>query len=265
MATCFVIQPFDTGKFDKRFEQVFKPAIIAAGLEPYRVDEDPRVEVPIEAIEKGIRSASVCLADITTDNPNVWYELGYAMAAGTPVVMVCSTERQERDGKKYPFDIQHRTVVSYKADAPDDFYTLGESITARIKASLARGETLLQLGQTDQVAPVAGLSMEELTVLAVTAGAVGLPKGEASLYSIQRDAGKASLTKIGFVLGLRRLSVKAFVETTELADWNGNTSPGLKITDRGWNWIDANPTKFILRRGEERFQDIEITDEDIPF
>ena len=76
MPTCFIIQPFDAGKFDKRFEDVYEPAIRAAGVEPYRVDRDPGVDVPIDAIEDCIRGAAVCLADITTDNPNVWYELG---------------------------------------------------------------------------------------------------------------------------------------------------------------------------------------------
>ena len=41
MGRCFVIQPFDGGKFDKRYEDVFVPAIQAVGLEPYRVDRDP--------------------------------------------------------------------------------------------------------------------------------------------------------------------------------------------------------------------------------
>jgi len=71
MQTCFVIQPFDGDTFDKRFDEIFAPAIRDAGLEPYRVDRDPDVEVPIDAIETGIQSATVCLADITTDNPNV--------------------------------------------------------------------------------------------------------------------------------------------------------------------------------------------------
>lgn len=65
MATCFVIQPFDAGKFDKRFLDIYKPAIEAAGLDAYRVDKDPGVSVPIDAIESGIKSASICLADIT--------------------------------------------------------------------------------------------------------------------------------------------------------------------------------------------------------
>jgi hypothetical protein len=93
MSTCFVIQPFDSGKFDKRFNGIYKPAIEAAGLEAYRVDQDPGVLVPIESIEKGIKQAALCLTDITNDNPNVWYELGFAFASERPIVMVCSEER----------------------------------------------------------------------------------------------------------------------------------------------------------------------------
>ena len=139
MPICFVIQPFDAGKFDKRFDDVYKPAIEAAGLDAYRVDRDPAVDVPIEAIEQGIRNATVCLADITTDNPNVWYELGFAFAAGKPVIMVCSKERPD---KRYPFDIQHRTIIPYGADAPSDFDVLKNSLTDRIQAVLNKGAAL---------------------------------------------------------------------------------------------------------------------------
>lgn len=109
MPICFVIQPFDGGKFDKRFDDVYKPAIEAAGLDAYRVDRDPSVDIPIDAIEEGIKNESICLADITSDNPNVWYELGFAYATGRPVIMVCSDERSDR---RYPFDIQHRSIIS---------------------------------------------------------------------------------------------------------------------------------------------------------
>lgn len=64
MPVCFVIQPFDFGKFDKRHADVYQPAIKAAGLEAYRVDRDPRVEVPIEAIEAGIRTAILSLSGL---------------------------------------------------------------------------------------------------------------------------------------------------------------------------------------------------------
>ena len=77
------------------------------------MDQDARADVLITSIEEVIRSAAVCLADITTDNPNVWYELGFAFAATRPVVMVCSNERTG----KYPFDIQHRAIITYKTEA----------------------------------------------------------------------------------------------------------------------------------------------------
>ncbi len=57
MPTCFVIQPFDSGKFDKRYKKTFVPAITGVGLDPYRVDQDPGADVLITSIENGIRSA----------------------------------------------------------------------------------------------------------------------------------------------------------------------------------------------------------------
>jgi nucleoside 2-deoxyribosyltransferase len=107
MSECFVIQPFDNDKFDKRYVDTFEPAIKNAGLEPYRVDKDLAVNDLVEGIKDGIDRASAVLADLTTDNPNVWYELGHAIARGKPFCLICSDERQG----KYPFDIGHLKVV----------------------------------------------------------------------------------------------------------------------------------------------------------
>ena len=115
METCFVIQPFDNDKFDQRFTDIFEPAIKAAGLEAYRVDRDPSVRIPIEQMEEGIKLAKICFAEITLDNPNVWYELGFAFASGKDVVMV-TEERQN-----FPFDIQHRQVINYKTTSKSDY------------------------------------------------------------------------------------------------------------------------------------------------
>lgn len=255
MATCFVIQPFDSGKFDKRFADIYKPAIEAAGLEAYRVDKDPSVSVPIDAIEDGIRQASVCLADITADNPNVWYELGYAFASGRPIVMVCS---DERTGKKYPFDIQHRSIIPYQADSPSDFVKLKDSLTARIIALVKKGETLQQLSESDPVAPVEGLTQAELLVLAVVAGSSFMPSNAVSAFSAKRDAERAGVTNMGFNIGIRRLSTKKFIEVVELWDENSNESyDGIKVTDSGWAWIENNESKFVLHRSNRKEADTE--------
>jgi hypothetical protein len=117
MAICFVIQPFDKGPYDKRYEDILKPAITDAGLEPYRVDQDPSVTIPIEDIENHIREAEICLADISTNNPNVWYEVGFAFANGKPVVLICAEPRAEA----FPFHVRHRHIISYATQSSSDF------------------------------------------------------------------------------------------------------------------------------------------------
>jgi nucleoside 2-deoxyribosyltransferase len=97
LGRCCVFQPFDHGgPFDKRYDDGFDPAIKAADLDPYRVDRDHKAEIPMDSLHDEIRESVACLADISTDNPNVWYELGYALASGKPVVMVCAKGRKYR-------------------------------------------------------------------------------------------------------------------------------------------------------------------------
>src|SRR6266568_1690556 len=235
MPTCFVLQPFDSGKFDKRFDDVYKPAIEAAGLEAYRVDRDPKVEVAIEAIEEGIRNAAICLADITTDNPNVWYELGFARASGRPVAMTCS---EERVGRKYPFDIQHRAVVNYKSEAPRDFNDLKTTITSRLKALLEKSAALRQLAESEQVAPTKGLSQPELIVLAVLAGDTSLPGTSTSVWSLKNDAERSGLTSVGFALAFRRLITKCLIESFQDSDERGEEYNAARLTDNGWEWVE---------------------------
>ena len=265
MATCFVIQPFDSGKFDKRFDDVYKPSIEAAGLEAYRVDKDPGVSIPIDAIEDGIRRATICLADITADNPNVWYELGYAFALGRPVVMVCS---EERTGKKYPFDIQHRAIIPYLADAPSDFDRLRENLTAKLKAMIATGAALRNIAESDPVAAVEGLSSAEVMVLAVVAGSSFHPSDVVSVYGSRRDTEQAGITKLGFNLAVRRLVAKKFVEIEQLEDEAGDLLEdeagdlydSIRVTETGWAWVEANESRFILHRPEKQ-----ESSDDIPF
>lgn len=107
---CFVIQPFSE-PYNKRFEDIYKPAIEYVGLVPYRAG-GPAAEVITEDIENGIRNAHICFADITENNPNVWYEVGFSYACGKSVVMVCNKE--VRDGKELPFDISVKNVIFYK-------------------------------------------------------------------------------------------------------------------------------------------------------
>ncbi|MCH7701602.1 MAG: hypothetical protein IID37_07930 [Planctomycetes bacterium] len=255
MGTCFVIQPFDDGKFDKRYEDVFSPAVCAAGLKPYRVDRDPSVSIPIEDIQSGIQASDVCLADISTDNPNVWFELGYAIAAQREVVLVCSDERASR----FPFDVQHRSIIRYSTESSSDFEKLREKIESRIKATLQRREKLGQVARIQSVAKVEGLAQHQLATLDVeglaqhqlatlvsVAERLDAPNDSISAYQIRQAMESAGFTALATTLGLRALLDIGMLESFEDSDYQGETFIAYRVTNSGMTWLLENQASLNL-------------------
>ncbi len=239
MGTCFVMQPFDRGKYDARYVEIFEPAIRAAGLEPYRVDRDNTVQVIAEAIEGGIRNAEICLAEITEDNPNVCYELGFAVAAGKPVIMVCSDERVSR---KYPFDIQHRIVIRYGTRATSDFLKLQKEITERLKAVC---ESYNQRITEEVVEPVV-LSEEAILVFKVLVQKVYVDKLEIFTKGLRRLYKNTRLSVLDVDSGFEELLSKKMVETEEIEYHFGSSEFQIEITDEGMEYIKKNRKVFNL-------------------
>ena len=56
----------------------------------------------------GIIDADIIIADLTSKNPNVFYELGIAHSIGNKTVMTCQKE------EKLPFDIANYRVIFYE-------------------------------------------------------------------------------------------------------------------------------------------------------
>jgi hypothetical protein len=260
MQFCFVIQPFDAGgKFDKRYEDIFKPAIADAGLDAYRVDQDPGVVVPVDSIEQGIRQSAICLADISLDKPNVWYELGYAIAARKKVVMVCSDERQG----SYPFDIQNRSIVKYRTGSPSDYMELQGKITERLVALVKMEERLGSLVDDDPMVPREGLATKDIAVLAALAGEVDFPNGKVTVASLKRDVERAGFTPVAFNLASLSLVKRELIEIHEQLD-ERNFEPYLmaNLTSKGWDWIVANERMFVLTKEPSVPQ---VEEEEFPF
>ena len=257
---CFIIQPFDSGEFGKRYNEIYKPAIEQAGLEPYRVDQDPNVDVPITAIEEGIAKSAICLADITTDNPNVWYELGFAFAVDRPVILICSDSRRE----KFPFDIQHRAIIQYGSESRSDFDRLGKQILERAKALLSKAILLRQAAETDRSFPTKGLSQQELIVLAVLAGETALPGTTVSMWNLARAVERAGLTPLAFGVAIRNLMKQEFVSTSMESDPNNYEDYMVaQIATSGWEWITENQQYFISHQTEAPSNS--DLDDEIPF
>ncbi len=262
MGTCFVIQPFDKGVYDKRYEDVFAPAIASAGLKPYRVDRDPAASIPIEEIQSGIRNAELCLAEISTDNPNVWFELGYSIASSKEVVLICSSDRKT----KFPFDVQHRNITIYKSESTRDFDELKNNITKRIKAILAKEETLGRMSNMPSIAETEGLGHHEIVALVTIAENIDSPSDKVSAYTIKEDMDRAGFTKIAVTLALSTLLRKDLIEDQMDSDRNGNEFFVYSLSGKGIEWLLQNQDRLVLKK-EKGEADIpsQNPDEDIPF
>jgi nucleoside 2-deoxyribosyltransferase len=250
------MQPFDRGPFDKRYRDVIKPAIKDADMEPYRVDQDPSTEILIESIEKEIRKSKACVAEITTDNPNVWYELGYAIALGKSVVLICSDERDSG----FPFDIQHRDIITYSTDSSSDYEELASKITSKLNAVSNSDEDENLISVTDQYE----LNDLEVILLAVIVdNKLGGSWEGAFEWAIANDMESSGFTPVATSIGLRKLSKRGFIESTATENDRGEKKTLYSLTDRGYGWMIDNKDRFNLEieDDEEAFE----PDDELPF
>lgn len=144
--TCFVCQRFDGDIYDKRYEDIIEPTILDCKLKPYRVDKDPSVDQIFNDILLHIKAAKVVVAEISTDNPNVWLEVGLAIAFDKPIVFMCDNQR-----KDFPFDIKHRKILVYKTGSLSDYEKAKKELKNQILAKLDRwGEVAKQSRPTNK-------------------------------------------------------------------------------------------------------------------
>lgn len=129
--SCFVIMPF-AEPHGTYFGQIYQKAIERAGLRAVRADAELfGTGKIIDQIWRGVTEAKVLVAELTTRNANVFYELGLAHALGKPVVLVSSNEAD------VPFDLRHIRVIYY--DVTDPFWgqklldKVAENILSAIK------------------------------------------------------------------------------------------------------------------------------------
>lgn len=103
----FVVMQFSE-QFDALYGDVIKPTCEKFGFDVIRADDIYRTGSIIEDIVKSIEEASVVIADITPDNPNVFYEVGYAHAIKKPTILLSDRRRD-----KLPFDVSGFRTLFY--------------------------------------------------------------------------------------------------------------------------------------------------------
>ena len=114
---CFVLMPFGkkqdsngaTVDFDSVYEKLIAPAIVDAELEPVRADEEIVGGIIHKPMFERLILCQYAVADLTTANANVFYELGVRHA-----VRPFSTVPIFAEGPRLPFDVAPIRAMPYQ-------------------------------------------------------------------------------------------------------------------------------------------------------
>jgi hypothetical protein len=105
-------KPVQQIDFDRIYEELVKPAIIRAEMEPLIEREEDSFGAIHKTMYEKIILCEFCIADLTNLNPNAYYELGmrYAVKPYTTIPIIASSHFP------LPFDIGPDRTFSYQVD-----------------------------------------------------------------------------------------------------------------------------------------------------
>lgn len=150
MPTCFVIMGFGEKtdfqanpqrllNLDRTYEQIIEPAVKASGLTCVRADKIVHSTVIDKPMYEYLNDADLVVADLSTSNANAIYELGvrHALRPYKTIVMA-------EQGFKFPFDLNHLSILKYEHMGKGILYEEVErakaALQARIVAALQADE-----------------------------------------------------------------------------------------------------------------------------
>lgn len=110
---CFVVMPFDQeyrGVYDHGIVPAVRKVANKVKRRPkcQRTDDISKSSSITRDIVEAICNADIIVADLTGNNPNVFYELGIAHSIGNKTVMIT------RDIKTVPFDLKTYRIIAYE-------------------------------------------------------------------------------------------------------------------------------------------------------
>lgn len=184
---CFVIMPF--GKktvdgvevdFDHIYHELIEKAVESLGVDCDRCDEIIDSGSIIKKMFRGIFDTDVTVVDITSLNPNVFYELGVRHALQKHVTLVI---RQNSD-QPIPFNIRGLNILGYDIGSDDQLEIGRENIRKHIQNGLDKQS-------------IDSIVHEALDDLKVDRRSKSIEPVEEKLYQLIKIPGK----EIGYITG----------------------------------------------------------------
>lgn len=96
-------------EMDDVFHYGIQGAVNTAGLLCERADLAPFTGDVVDWVKNKISSASLVIADLSSANPNVYLEVGYAWGREIPTVLLA------RDANELKFDTKGQKCILYKS------------------------------------------------------------------------------------------------------------------------------------------------------
>jgi hypothetical protein len=96
------------GQYDDLYKDVVKGVCDAYDVSARRADDAVGPGIVIADIISEIAAAQLIIADISPANPNVYFEVGYALALKKPTILLA------KKGTPLPFDVAGFRVLFYE-------------------------------------------------------------------------------------------------------------------------------------------------------
>lgn len=147
---CFVIMPisdangYEKGHFTRVYEHLIKPAIELAGFKPVRADDTSKANIIVMDILQQILACDMAICDLSSRNPNVFYELGIRQAFNKRIILICDKNTVK------PFDTSGIRTLDYNSSLRIDevkksIPEIAKCINDTYKADSKEINSLLQL------------------------------------------------------------------------------------------------------------------------
>lgn len=240
---CFVLMPF--GKkpdaagaivdFDAVYRDLIAPAVADADLEPLRADEEMAGGLIHKAMLERLILCDYAVADLTTANANVFYELGirHAVRPWTTVLVFA-------DRARLPFDVAPLRALPYHltpAGIPSEAVTERQALVARLRAARdpQADSPIFQLvegirpPEVDHAKTDVFRERVRYSARLKTELAVARPQGRDAVRGIEEGIGAIGDCEAGVVIDLF-LSYRAVEAWQDMIALVGRMSPPLAAT-----------------------------------
>jgi nucleoside 2-deoxyribosyltransferase len=127
-SNAFIAMWFDS--IQDEVNKSIQSAIVAAGYIPIRIDEQEHVNKIDDEIIARIRQSKFLVADFTGQRNGVYFEAGFMLGLGRPVIWLCN----KSDLEKVHFDTRQYNTIVY-----DDLENMRSKLQFRIEAIMGKG------------------------------------------------------------------------------------------------------------------------------